>query len=95
MFLEFPEDSAAWLIEDQYMLGENMLVAPLFEENTRERNVYVPQGTFVDYQTGQEYEGGKWYKVQVGEIPIVILAKKGASIKTASVCQHTGEIDLE
>ena len=93
LFFEFPEDNTAWFIEDQYMFGEDMLVAPLFEENVRERNVYVPEGSYVDYQTEKQYEGGRWYKMSAADIPVIILVKKDACIRTAPVSQHTDEID--
>ncbi len=40
LFVEYPNDPGAWLIDDQYLFGSDMLVAPLFE-NVTERNVYL------------------------------------------------------
>ena len=44
MFLEFPNDTKAWEVSDQYMFGSNYLVAPVTEYGVRERNVYLPKG---------------------------------------------------
>ena len=44
MFLEFPQDPAAWELADQYMFGEEYLVAPVTEYGARERSVYLPAG---------------------------------------------------
>ena len=44
MFLEFPNDKAAWEISDQYMFGSEYLVAPVTEYGARERKVYLPKG---------------------------------------------------
>lgn len=44
MFLEFPQDAAAWELSDQYMFGEEYLVAPVTEYGARERSVYLPAG---------------------------------------------------
>lgn len=95
LFIEYPQDKTSWLIEDQYLFGENLLVAPLFEENSTERSVYLPQGEWIDYQTHEKYEGGKWYTIKAGKIPIILLVKAGSAIPEASITQHTGEIDWD
>jgi alpha-D-xyloside xylohydrolase len=58
LFFEYPEDPTCWTVEDQYMFGEDILVAPLMEE-TQSRNVYLPPGFWVDYQVGRTYEGAR------------------------------------
>ena len=91
LFLEYPDDPTSWLVEDEYLFGRDLLVAPLFEETTR-RRVYLPPGQWVDYQTGASYDGG-WHEIAAGEIPIVLLARVGAAIPRAAVAQSTDEID--
>ena len=59
LFFEYPEDPTAWFIEDQYLFGENLLVAPIFEEKAKGRKVYLPEGIWIDYFTLTSYEGGK------------------------------------
>ena len=91
-FINFPDDPGAWLVEDQYMLGDDILVAPLFEEVTS-RDVYLPgKGKWIDYQTGTVYSSG-WNHIEAGEIPCVILVRDGALIPHAPLAQHTGDID--
>ncbi len=46
MFLEFPEDEKAWTLSDQYMFGREYLVAPVTEYGARQRQVYLPAGTW-------------------------------------------------
>jgi alpha-D-xyloside xylohydrolase len=92
LFLEFPEDPTSWLVEDQYLLGTSLLVAPLFEE-TLERSVYLPPGAWIDYQTGREYRGGQWQRLVAGPVPVVVLARDGAVIPHVRVAQSTGAID--
>jgi alpha-D-xyloside xylohydrolase len=50
LFVEFPNDPGSWLVDNEYLFGSSMLVAPLLEEVT-ERDVYLPEGTWIDYQT--------------------------------------------
>ena len=72
LFVEYPDDPGSWLIDDQYLFGSDMLVAPLFE-NVTERDVYLPPGKWIDYQSGQVYSGG-WHKIKAGKIPIIMLS---------------------
>ena len=60
LFYEFPDDSKCWEIEDEYMYGPDILVAPVITAGSRKRDVYLPFGKrWVDRNTGIEYEGGK------------------------------------
>ncbi|OCT15486.1 alpha-xylosidase [Paenibacillus pectinilyticus] len=79
LFFEFPQDATSWYIEDEYMLGTDILVAPLMEEGTG-RNVYLPAGQWIDYQTGRVYAGAAWHAIEAGVIPIVMLVREGAAI---------------
>ena len=76
LFFEFPNDETSWLIEDEYMFGSNLLVAPLLETGKNERKVYLPNGKWFDYQTGKVYEGEKWHEIAADEIPMILLVKE-------------------
>ncbi len=91
LFVEYPNDPGTWLIDDQYLFGSDMLVAPLFENGT-ERNVYLPGGKWIDYQTGKVYEKG-WHTIKAGDIPIVVLVKDGAVIPHIKLAQSTKDMD--
>lgn len=92
LFFEYPNDPTAWLIEDEYMFGENLLVAPLFEENA-ERRVYLPEGKWIDYQTKKSYQGARWHKIESGKIPIILLVKDHSVIPHIAVAQSTSLMD--
>ncbi len=92
LFFEFPDDITSWSIEDEYMFGSDFLVAPLFEKATN-RNVYLPKGLWIDYQTRKVYSGGQWYKVDAGEIPIILLVKNNSVIPHIKLAQSTTEMD--
>ncbi|BBF42512.1 alpha-xylosidase [Lachnospiraceae bacterium KM106-2] len=57
MFYEFPEDQKCWTLEDQYMFGSEYLVAPILQLDQRNREVYLPKGTWRDLHTNKKYEG--------------------------------------
>lgn len=91
LLVEFPHDKGAWYVEDEYMFGSQMLVAPLLESGNS-RDVYLPEGKWIDYQTGKVYEGG-YQTIEAGEIPAVILVRDGSLIPHAPLAQRTDEID--
>jgi len=92
LFVEYPDDAGSWLVEDEYLFGRDLLVAPLFETGTRGRDVYLPPGSWIDYQTGRAWTGG-WHHIEAGEIPVVLLVRDGAAIPRVPVAQSTAWID--
>src|SRR5215203_3235700 len=93
LFFEYSEDPTSWLIEDQYLFGTDILVAPLMEEAPG-RNVYLPPGSWIDYQNGKVFEGNRWHRITVGEIPVIMLIKGGAAIPRVELAQSTDRIDF-
>jgi alpha-D-xyloside xylohydrolase len=61
LLLNFPGDTGSWEVEDQFMFGDDVLVAPVTAEGARERPVYLPDGaTWLDAWTGATHTGGQW-----------------------------------
>ena len=81
MPLAFPDDQNTYDKDLQFMLGEWLLVAPIYDESG-ERSVYLPEGKWIDHWTGVEREGGRniVIKCPLEEIPIFI--KAGAILPT-------------
>lgn len=61
MFVEFPTDRACETLDRQYMLGDSLLVAPIFK-TTGEVEYYLPEGTWYNLLTKETIKGGKWQK---------------------------------
>jgi alpha-D-xyloside xylohydrolase len=93
LFFEFPEDPDAWNIEDEYMFGSSLLVAPLMDEGASARAVYLPPGRWIDYQTGLAYGGAAWHRIEAGAIPVVLLVRDHSVIPHVRVAQSTDQID--
>jgi alpha-D-xyloside xylohydrolase len=91
LFVEYPDDPGSWLIDNEYLFGSDMLVAPLFE-NTPDRDVYLPPGNWIDYQTGRTYDGG-WHRISHGAIPVVMLVKEGSVIPHIELAQTTMQMN--
>jgi len=92
LFFEYPDDPTSWLVEDEYFFGSDLLVAPLFDEADH-RQVYLPPGTWIDYQTGRAYPGAAWHDIRSGQIPIVLLVRQNAAIPHIPVAQHTAAMN--
>ena len=91
LFVEYPHDPGSWLIEDEYLFGSQMLVAPMLENGT-ERNVYLPGGKWIDYQTGKVYDRG-WHTIQTATIPAIILVRDGSVLPHIKLAQCTDDMD--
>jgi alpha-D-xyloside xylohydrolase len=60
LFYDFPADDKAWAIEDAYMFGPDLLVAPILFEGQRARDVYLPTGTrWISHGSGEAFDGGQ------------------------------------
>ena len=92
LFIEYPDDAGSWLIEDEYLFGSDILVAPLLHADTISRDVYLPAGRWIDYQTGKIY-AVSWHHIEAGKIPAVILVRDGAVIPHINLAQSTMKID--
>ena len=66
LFYEFPEDPYCWEVEDVYMYGDKLLVAPILESGAERRNIYLPAGySWQDCETKVIYEGGQRVEIPV------------------------------
>lgn len=92
LFVEFPDDPGSWLVEDEYLYGASLLVAPLFHEHETGRQVYLPPGNWDDYQTGKTYVGG-WQNIEAGSIPAIILVRDGTVLPQIALAQSTAQMD--
>lgn len=74
-------------VDDQFMVGDSLLVAPLFEGES-ERNVYLPAGVWYDFETYERWEGGRTIRVSAGLDRIPVFVKDGAIIPMMPALQH-------
>jgi alpha-D-xyloside xylohydrolase len=79
LFFDFPADIAAAAIDDEFLFGPDILVAPILEYEVRKRKVYLPSGTtWIDAWTDKKIDGGQWIEAEapLERIPVYL---KGAS----------------
>ncbi len=85
LFYDFPEDGETWNVEDQYMFGPDILVAPILEHRQRSREVYLPRETqWTDANTGRVFEGGQWIKCDapLDTLPVFVREAAGIDLDT-------------
>ena len=74
LFYHYDEEEA-YTVSDEYLLGRDMLVAPVIEEGAVSREVYLPEDSWKDYWTGKEYRGGHYLiDAPIGRIPVFVRA---------------------
>lgn len=81
MFVEFPYDRACDTLERQYMLGDSLLVAPVFRTDGQVE-YYLPEGRWYNLLTGQTVKGGTWQKETHDFFTLPLLVKPGTILAT-------------
>ena len=80
LIFHHPEDKICWHIDDQYYFGDDILVAPVMNSESK-RDIYLPEGEWIEFFTGQQFTGLKWLNninVPLEIMPVFI--RKGATI---------------
>jgi alpha-D-xyloside xylohydrolase len=83
MVLEFTEDKNCHYLDKQYMLGENLLVAPIFNDENR-AEYYLPKGVWTNFFTGKEYIGGTWITESHDYMSIPLMVRENSIIVTGA-----------
>jgi alpha-glucosidase/alpha-D-xyloside xylohydrolase len=91
MWLHYPQDERARGLGNQYLWGRDLLIAPVFERGATVRDVYLPEGSWVDWWTGQRISGGRTIAREVDLATMPIYVRAGAIIPFDPVRQYTAE----
>lgn len=84
MVLEFTEDPTCHYLDKQYMFGDSLLVAPIFnEEGIAE--YYLPEGNWTNFLTGEKVKGGRWISEKHGYLSIPCFARENSIIAVGSI----------
>lgn len=77
---EWPEDANVLCCQDEYLLGDDLLIAPLLKENVHSRRVYLPSGTWTNFFSGEVYEGGQQILIDSGD-KLPVFSRNGFQLK--------------
>lgn len=94
LIYDYPKDKNVANDVDAWMFGDYMLVSPIVEVNKEIKNIYLPEGSWIDYFTGERYAGGKSIEHKIDndnwkDIPLFI--KKGAIMPSQDFMNYVGE----
>jgi beta-galactosidase len=81
-------------VEDEYLFGADILVAPLMEAGMTGRDVYLPPGQWIDYQSGKSFSGG-WRKIEAGPIPVVMPSHNPPTPELLDACDKLGMLVMD
>ncbi|WP_019913429.1 alpha-xylosidase [Paenibacillus sp. HW567] len=84
MVMEFPEDPTCEVLDRQYMLGDSLLVAPIFQENG-EVKYYLPAGRWTHLLSGETVQGGSWRKETHDFFSLPLFVRQNSLLATGSV----------
>ncbi len=94
LMLEFPEDEKCFGVEDEFMLGSALLVAPVLEDYAEHRAVYLPAGVWYDLFTGERYTGGRIHQIALCKEHCPVFLREGRAIplnlKGGALCSDVG-----
>lgn len=91
LVLEFQHDENTANLDDQFMSGEALLIAPITRAAQRERDVYLPAGLWYDFWTGAPRTGGGVHTVSAPLDHVPIYVRGGSIVPTTVPMNHTGE----
>ncbi|MBY0243723.1 MAG: glycoside hydrolase family 31 protein [Burkholderiaceae bacterium] len=93
LWFAYPGDVRASLVDDQFLLGGDLLVAPVLQEGKTMREVYFPQGdAWIGWWDGVRHEGGTVARIAAPLERLPLFIRAGAAIPTAPVVQHSAAL---
>ena len=84
MFIEFPDDPGCDMLDRQYMLGPNLLVAPVFSPDGTV-DYYLPAGRWTNLLTGKVVDGGRWIREQHGFLSLPLMVRPNTVLPMGAV----------
>ncbi|MFD2614897.1 glycoside hydrolase family 31 protein [Paenibacillus gansuensis] len=91
LLLEYPHDKNVFNLSDQFLFGSDMLIAPIIRPDTDHRSVYLPEGVWYDYWTGEKFTGGKHILAYAPMHVMPIYVKAGSVIPEQSLQQYADQ----
>lgn len=96
LIIHHPDDKTCWHIDDEYYFGNDFLVAPVMNSESR-RDIYLPAGKWVNFFTGEKFDGGRWLNEVIVPLDTMpVFAKYGADIQVyPEEVECTDEMNLD
>lgn len=85
LFIDYPEDPECWMVEDQYKFGRDLLVCPVLYEGETERSIYLPEGEWYDFFSGEYFKGSRSFSVKTPLNSIPVFKKNNPLLENISL----------
>jgi alpha-glucosidase len=95
LVLNYQDDESTYNLDDEFMVGNDLLVAPVLKPDVTKRLVYLPQGTWYDYWTNKKYEGGTMIPAEAPLDTVPMYVRAGAIIPTWPAMNYIGETPVD
>lgn len=95
LVLNYPDDPRVWELGDQFLWGDDMLVAPVTRDGARSWSAYLPPGAWFDFWTHDRFEGGRGVQVEAPLNRMPLFVREGAIIPMGPAMQYNDEVPLE
>ncbi len=92
LLFSYPEDPVTYTADDQFMVGDALLVAPITRPGVEHRHVYLPAGSWAHWWTGDVIEGPAHILAHAPLGQPAVYARSSTPIPMGPVLQHTGEV---
>jgi Glycosyl hydrolases family 31 len=82
LFLDYPTERQTYALDDEYLLGDSLLVAPVLTKGQVVRRLYLPAGRWSEYWTGRRHRGPRWIVVDapLRQIPLLVRLDVGPRV---------------
>jgi len=91
LMLNYQDDPNTYNLDDEFMIGDDLLVAPIVKPDVTARLVYLPKGVWYDYWTNKRYAGGTMIRMEAPLEFVPMFVRGGAIIPTGPQMNHVGE----
>lgn len=91
LVLNYPQDRETWNLNDQYLVGDNILVAPIVNQGATKRIVYLPAGEWVDFWNNTEYAGQRYVMVDAPLDTLPLFVRKDTIIPWGNKVMHVSD----
>jgi len=95
LIMEFPEDEECQNLSDQFMLGESIMAAPVYQPDKDKRMLYLPEGNWIDFWSNKVYEGEEYIIIDAPLDKMPIFIKAGSIIPLNEKLNYIGEKEIK
>ena len=91
LYYHYPQDEQAVSVEDEFLVGDTLLSAPIYQEGVTSKSVYLPAGIWLDYWSGAEYPGAGWSDIEASLEHWPLFIRGNSILPSGPVMQFTGQ----